>query len=89
MPTAAEQGFPGFDIATVIGLQARAGTPPEVIARLQSAVAKTVREPEFAARMTALGMEPMEDGTDNYVRFVKEDLQRYAQAVKTAGIKIE
>src|SRR5438045_7181987 len=33
VPTAAEQGFPGFDIATVIGLQARAGTPPEVIAR--------------------------------------------------------
>ena len=89
VPTAAEQGYPGFDIATVIGLQARAGTPPEVIARLQSAVAKIVREPEFAQRMTALGMELMEDGTDNYVRFVKEDMERYAQAVKTAGIKIE
>ena len=86
---AAEQGLPGFDIATVIGLQARAGTPPEVIARLQAAVAKIVREPEFAQRMTALGMELMEDGTENYVRFVKEDMERYAQAVKTAGIKIE
>lgn len=84
---AAEQGFPGFDVATVIGLQARAGTPPEVIARLQSAVAKIVREPEFAQRMTALGMELMEDGTEKYVRFVKEDMERYAQAVKAAGIR--
>ena len=84
---AAEQGFPGFDIATVIGLQARAGTPPEVIARLQSAVARIVREPEFAQRMTALGMELMEDGTENYVRFVKEDMERYAQAVKAAGVR--
>ena len=84
---AAEQGFPGFDVATVIGLQARAGTPPEVIARLQSAVAKIVREPQFAQRMTALGMELMEDGTENYVRFVKEDMERYAQAVKAAGIR--
>ena len=89
VPPAAEQGFAGFDIATVIGLQARAGTPPEVVARLQSAVAKIVREPQFAERMKALGMELMEDGTDNYVRFVKEDMERYAQAVKTAGIKIE
>jgi len=89
VPTAAEQGFPGFDIATVIGLQARAGTPPEVIARLQSAVAKIVREPAFAERMTSLGMELMEDGTENYVRFVKEDMERYAAAVKAAGIRIE
>ena len=87
VPSAAEQGFPGFDIATVIGLQARAGTPPEVIARLQSAVAKIVREPQFAERMAALGMELMEDGTDNYVRFVKEDMERYAAAVKAAGIR--
>jgi len=84
---AAEQGFPGFDIATVIGLQARAGTPPEVIARLQSAVARIVREPEFSQRMTALGMELMEDGTENYARFVKDDLERYAQAVKAAGVR--
>ena len=63
------------------------GTPREVIARRQSAVAKIVREPEFAERMTALGMELMENGTDDYVRFVKEDLQRYAQAVKAAGVR--
>src|SRR4051812_35726765 len=84
---AAEQGLAGFDIATVIGLQARAGTPPEVIARLQAAVARIVREPDFSQRMSALGMELMEDGTDNYVRFVKEDIERYAAAVKAAGIR--
>ena len=81
--------FAGFDIATVIGLQARAGTPPEVIARLQSAVAKIVREPDFAARMTALGMELVEDGTENYLHFVKEDMERYAAAVKAAGIRVD
>jgi tripartite-type tricarboxylate transporter receptor subunit TctC len=89
VPTAAEQGFPGFDIATVIGLQARAGTPPEVIARLQAAVAKIVREPAFAERMTALGMVLMEDGTENYRRFMREDVARYAAAVKQAGVRSE
>ena len=87
MPTAIELGYPGFDIATVIGLQAPAGAPREVVARLQSAVAKVMREREIAERMANLGMELMENGTESYVRFVKDDMERYAQAVKAAGVR--
>ena len=87
MPTAAELGFPGFDIATVIGLQAPAGTPREVVARLQAAVAKALRERDVAERMANLAMELRENGTEDYVRFVKEDLERYSAAVKAAGVK--
>jgi tripartite-type tricarboxylate transporter receptor subunit TctC len=87
VPTAAELGFPGFDIATVIGLQAPAGTPREIAARLQSAVAKALRERDVAERMTNLAMELRENGTEHYIRFVKEDLERYTAAVKTAGVK--
>jgi tripartite-type tricarboxylate transporter receptor subunit TctC len=89
VPTAIEQGYPGFDIATVIGLQAPAGAPREVVARLQSAVAKIMREREIAERMANLGMELMENGTDHYARFVREDMERYAQAVKAAGVRQE
>jgi tripartite-type tricarboxylate transporter receptor subunit TctC len=87
VPTAAELGFPGFDIATVIGLQAPAGTPREVVARLQAAVAKALRERDVAERMANLAMELRENGTEDYVRFVKEDLERYSAAVKAAGVK--
>jgi len=87
VPTAIEQGYAGFDIATVIGLQAPAGAPREVVARLQSAVAKIMREREIAERMANLGMELMENGTEHYVRFVKDDMERYAQAVKAAGVR--
>lgn len=87
VPTAAELGYPGFDIATVIGLQAPAGTPREVVARLQTAVAKALRERDVAERMANLAMELRENGTEDYVRFVKEDLERYSAAVKTAGVK--
>jgi tripartite-type tricarboxylate transporter receptor subunit TctC len=89
VPTAAELGFPGFDIATVIGLQAPAGLPREIVARLQSAVAKALRERDLAERMANLAMELRENGTEHYVRFVKEDLERYAAAVKAAGVKQE
>jgi tripartite-type tricarboxylate transporter receptor subunit TctC len=87
--TAIELGYPGFDIATTIGLQAPAGLPREVTARLQAAVAKALREPDLAERMVNLGMELAENGTDNYARFVREDLERFAAAVKTAGVKHE
>jgi tripartite-type tricarboxylate transporter receptor subunit TctC len=89
VPTAAELGFPGFDIATVIGLQAPAGVAREIVARLQSAVAKALRERDTAERMANLAMELRENGTEHYARFVREDLERYAAAVKAAGVKQE
>jgi tripartite-type tricarboxylate transporter receptor subunit TctC len=87
VPTVIELGYPGFDIATSIGLQAPAGTPREVVARLQKAVAKALRERDVAERMVNLGMELLENGTENYARFVKQDMERYAAAVKAAGVK--
>ena len=89
VPTAAELGFADFDIATVIGLQAPAGLSREIAARLQSAVAKALRERDLAERMANLAMELRENGTEHYQRFVREDLERYAAAVKAAGIKQE
>ena len=89
VPTMIEQGYAEFDIATVIGLQAPAGTPREIVTRLQRAVAKIVREPDIAERMSNLGMELRENGTEHYVRFMKEDMERYAQAVKAGGVRQE
>ena len=87
VPTAIELGYAGFDIATTIGLQAPAGLPRDIVARLQAAVAKALRERDLADRMANLGMELRENGTEHYARFVREDLERYAAAVKAAGIK--
>jgi tripartite-type tricarboxylate transporter receptor subunit TctC len=89
VPTCIEQGQAGFDIATTIGLQAPAGLSREIVARLQAAVAKALRERDLAERMANLGMELRENGTENYARFVREDLERFSAAVKTAGIKSE
>jgi len=89
VPTAVEQGFQDFDIATVIGFQGPAGVPREVVARLQAAAAKALREPDVSARMANLAMELRENGTEHYVRFVKDDMARYATAVKAAGVKSE
>ena len=53
VPTCDELGYKGFDVATVLGLQSAAGTPSAIVAKLQSAVAKILREPEVSLRRLA------------------------------------
>jgi tripartite-type tricarboxylate transporter receptor subunit TctC len=89
IPTCDELGHKGFDVATVMGLHAPAGTSPKVVARLQAEVAKTMREPAMATRMKQLGMVMEENGTANYVQFMKYDMDRYAQAVKKLNLQIK
>jgi tripartite-type tricarboxylate transporter receptor subunit TctC len=87
IPTCDELGQKGFDIATVMGLQAPGGTAPKVVARVQSAAAAVMREPAMATRMKQLGMVMEENGTANYARFMKYDMERYAQAVKKLNLQ--
>src|SRR5437773_1604436 len=86
MPTCDELGQNGFDVATVMGLQAPSGTPPKVIARLQAEVAAAMREPAMVTRMHQLGMVMEENGTASYVAFMKRDMERYAQVTKKLGL---
>ena len=74
IPTCDELGQKGFDVATVMGLHAPAGTSPKIVARLQAEAAKAMREPAMAARMKQLGMVMEENGTANYVQFMKHDM---------------
>ena len=87
VPTCDEAGIKGFDIADMLGLQGPAGMSAKVVERLQSAVANIMREPAMAERMAVLGMNLQENGTANYVRFMKEDLDRYAKVIDRLGLK--
>lgn len=78
-----ELGYKGFDVATTLGLQSSAGVPQAIVARLQSAVAKILREPEIAERMATLGIHLQENGTASYARFMKDDLERYTRVVNS------
>jgi tripartite-type tricarboxylate transporter receptor subunit TctC len=89
IPTCDELGHKGFDVATVMGLHAPAGTAPKVVARLQAEVASAMREASMAARMKQLGMVMEENGTADYVRFMKYDMERYAEAVKKLNLQIK
>jgi len=89
IPTCDELGQKGFDIATVMGMQAPAGISSKIVGRLQAEAAAAMREPAMAARMKQLGMVMEENGTASYVRLMKHDMDRYEQAVKKLNLQIK
>jgi tripartite-type tricarboxylate transporter receptor subunit TctC len=88
VPTAIELGIKDFDYATMMGLQTSAGASRELVARLQGAVAKALREPDLVERMATLGMELRESGTADYARFMQDDIARYRSAIATFRLQI-
>ena len=88
LPTAIELGIEGFDYATMMGLQMSAGAPRDLVARLQATVAKALREPDMVDRMAVLGMDLHENGTEDYVKFMKDDIDRYRTAIRNFKLQI-
>jgi tripartite-type tricarboxylate transporter receptor subunit TctC len=88
VPTCAELGYKGFNVATMLGLQSSAGVSPAIVGRLQSAVATALREPEMTERMRTLGIHMAENGTQAYAKFMQDDLGRYAKVVEEFHLQI-
>ena len=89
VPTCAELGYKDFNVATMLGLQSSAGVSPAIVAKLQAAVAKVLREPAMAERMKTLGIHMAENGTAAYAKFMQDDLKRYTDVVNAFHLQIK
>jgi tripartite-type tricarboxylate transporter receptor subunit TctC len=89
VPTCDELGYKGFNVATVLGLQSSAGVSPAIVAKLQGAIAKVLREPDMAGRMKTLGIHMAENGTAAYAQYMQDDLKRYTDVVNEFHLQIK
>src|SRR5471030_250094 len=89
IPTVAESGLPGFDVAPWNGLIAPGRTPPKVIARLSETVQRIVREQAFRDKMYEIGSDPIGDTPEQFRATILHDIQRWSKIVKDAGIKAD
>ena len=87
--TVKEAGVPGADIFSWNGVHAPAKTPAAVIGKLNSEMVRIVKIPEVQERMQSLGLDAVGDTPPEFAKFVKEDLARWAKAVKETGVKAE
>jgi tripartite-type tricarboxylate transporter receptor subunit TctC len=89
VPTIAESGFPDFAIATWYGLLAPAGTPQDLVARIQRDAARVVNQPETRERLVNMGVDIIASTPEEFAKFLREEIARYTKVVKDAGLKAE
>jgi tripartite-type tricarboxylate transporter receptor subunit TctC len=89
LPTVAEAGVPGYEIATWYGIWAPSRTPPAIVTRLQQAVAQAVAAPEARERLAALGAEPVADTPDAFANFTRAEYERWGRLVREANIRAD
>jgi tripartite-type tricarboxylate transporter receptor subunit TctC len=90
VPTAAEAGLPGFTYhGGWFGMFAPAGTPPEILNRMQAEVKRAFADPTFRERLAVLGADPVLDTPDEFRAFVAADIRKYREMVRLAKIEPE
>ena len=89
LPTVAEAGVPGYESGVWFGLAVPAGTPKEVIARLNDAAVKGTRSPDFVKRMTELGYSMIGSTPEQMVEMNKAEVVRWGPIVKASGAKAD
>lgn len=83
------EAVPGFSAVSAIGLIGPAGMPPALLQKISADIGQVVRSAEVVARMQQLGMEPVGSTSDQYNAQIRQDVDKWAAIVKSAGIKLE
>ncbi|HZM48456.1 MAG TPA: tripartite tricarboxylate transporter substrate binding protein [Burkholderiales bacterium] len=89
LPTVAEAGVPGYEMAAWFGVLAPAGTPRPVIAALQREMAGTLKQPEVRERFAKLGAEPVGSTPEEFDALIKSEIAKWGKVVKEAGLKAD
>jgi tripartite-type tricarboxylate transporter receptor subunit TctC len=89
VPTIAEAGVPGYEAVIWLGLMAPAGTPRPILARLSSEVNRIVSSAEVKESWGRQGAVPMGMTVEQFDKFMREDIAKWAKVVKLSGAKID
>ena len=87
IPTIAEAGVPGYEVQAWNGIAAPAGTPREVVAKLNKAIAEIVATAEFRDRISAQGFEPESSSPEEFSELIQRDTIKWAKVIKDSGAK--
>jgi tripartite-type tricarboxylate transporter receptor subunit TctC len=89
VPTVAESGFPGFEAIQWVGLLTTAGTPKDVVERLNTEVGKALKEPELIAKLAQEGMLPGGGTPTEFGRTISTEIRNWKETARAANIKPE
>jgi tripartite-type tricarboxylate transporter receptor subunit TctC len=88
IPTMIEAGVPGYDASAWVGLMAPAGTPKDVIDKLQQALAQSLRDPAIVAKINGMGVVPGGQPPAEFARYMSAEREKYRKLVESTGLSI-
>ena len=89
VPTVSEAGVPGYEAVIWLGLMAPAGTPRPILERLNAEVNRIISLPDVTAAWAKQGAAPMGMSLEQFDRFLREDIVKWASVVRLSGAKVE
>lgn len=89
VPTLAEAGVKDIDEGTWFGILAPAGTPADIVAKLNTEMVKIIQSPDFRKRMEEIGAEPVGNSPSQMAGQIRDDTAKYARVVKSANVAVE
>lgn len=89
VPTVSEGGIPGFSVLDWQGMFTTAKTPPAVVGKLNAEIKRALAQPDVIEKLAGAGVEIQTTSPEDWGRFVKSEIDKWAKVVKTAGIKLE
>ena len=89
VPTAKEAGIDNFEVTTWYGILAPAGTPRDIIARLNAEWVKIAAMPDVQEKMQSTGFQPMSGTPEQFAEFIKTEIVRWGKVIKEANISVE
>ena len=89
LPTIAEAGVPGYESGVWFGLMVPAGTPKDIVARLNAEAVKGAKSPEFVKRMTDLGYNIIPGSPEQMGSMIKDEIARWTPIVRASGAKAD
>jgi tripartite-type tricarboxylate transporter receptor subunit TctC len=89
VPSMAELGYDGLDIAPIVGVAVPAKTPREVITKLNAEVVKALRDPEVSAKLTGLGLEIIADTPEQFAAFLENEGRKWLPLIRSLNIRLD
>jgi tripartite-type tricarboxylate transporter receptor subunit TctC len=89
VPTMAEAGYPDVNAIFWSGVFAPAGTPPDIVAKLQTTLAQTIHDGGVVAKLKTLAVRPSYASPEQFKRMIDEEIEEYREVVQAAHLHFE
>jgi tripartite-type tricarboxylate transporter receptor subunit TctC len=84
-----ESGVPGYEVTSWYGALVPAGTPQDVIRKLNADFVRTIRIPEVTEKMVEAGADPVANSPEQFAAFIQAELKKWAKVVQASGARVE